>query len=161
MLKKLGKGYRAVVIGATGGIGGAFLDLLQADPACGEAIALSRSTDPAIELEDEASIAAAAEQIGGGGPVHLIIDASGILPDGTEFYGAQELAQIVASDTRYPSCLADKLFTYSLGRSPRYTDVVYLGRVQSQFAAGGYTLEALATAIVQSDPFRMTHGETP
>lgn len=81
MLKKLGEGYRAVVIGATGGIGGAFLDLLQADPACGEAIALSRSTDPSIELEDEAAIAAVAEQIGGGGPVHLIIDASGLLHD--------------------------------------------------------------------------------
>lgn len=73
--------YRAVLTGATGGIGSALVEILQADPSCGEVVALSRSTKPAIDLEDEASIAEAAERTGRDGPVHLIIDATGILHD--------------------------------------------------------------------------------
>ncbi len=67
---------RALVIGASGGIGAALAAALGADPHY-EVIALSRSSTPAIDLTDEASIAAAADWVGG--PLHLIINAVGAL----------------------------------------------------------------------------------
>ncbi|RME27697.1 MAG: DUF1592 domain-containing protein, partial [Deltaproteobacteria bacterium] len=89
------------------------------------------------------------------------VDASGELPDGTAFYGARELAAVVAADARYPACIVEKLYTYGLGRSPTYTDAPYLERIEAEFADGGYTFEALVTAIALSEPFRMRHGEEP
>jgi NAD(P)-dependent dehydrogenase (short-subunit alcohol dehydrogenase family) len=67
---------RALVVGATGGIGAALLAALRADPSV-EALGLARRTDPGIDLLDEASIIAAARAIGA--PLHLIIDATGAL----------------------------------------------------------------------------------
>ena len=67
---------RALVIGASGGIGAALAAALGADPYY-EVIALSRTGVPAIDLTDEASIAAAADRVGG--PLHLIINAVGAL----------------------------------------------------------------------------------
>lgn len=89
------------------------------------------------------------------------IDASGELPDGSTFYGARELSALIARDERYPTCITDKLFTYALGRSARYTDAPYLVAIEDRFAAEGYTFEALAVAIATSEPFRMRHGESP
>ena len=48
----------AVIIGATGGIGAAFADLLEADPAVAAVTRLSRSTG--LDLANPASIIAAA-----------------------------------------------------------------------------------------------------
>jgi len=78
-LKSFGLGYRAAVVGATGGIGKAITSYLSRDPNCADVVALGRRTSPAIDLEDEASIASAAEQVGKDGPVHLVFDATGIL----------------------------------------------------------------------------------
>lgn len=85
-----GKGVNAVVIGATGGIGGALAAALERSPAVSRVLQLSR-THPAgaapghwrqIDIEDEASIAAAADDIGGTvGALHLVIVATGILHD--------------------------------------------------------------------------------
>lgn len=71
---------RAVVIGVSGGIGKALADALAASGT--EVIGLARSAaSPAdrIDLLDEDSIAAAAERIGAGGLVDLVIVASGTL----------------------------------------------------------------------------------
>ncbi|QZD95191.1 SDR family NAD(P)-dependent oxidoreductase [Qipengyuania gelatinilytica] len=70
---------RAVVIGASGGIGAALANQLEA--AGTDTITLSRSADgdAHLDLEDEASIAAAAERIGGGAPVDLVFVATGYL----------------------------------------------------------------------------------
>ncbi len=78
-LESFGLGYRAVVVGATGGIGKAITSYLSRDPNCADVVALGRRTSPAIDLEDEASIASAAEQVGKDGPIHLVFDATGIL----------------------------------------------------------------------------------
>ncbi|MDR6215674.1 SDR family NAD(P)-dependent oxidoreductase [Paracidovorax wautersii] len=78
-LPSLPHGYRALVIGASGAIGGALLAHLQADPRCGRALGLGRSTDPAVDLDDEASIARAAQQLAGQGPWHCIVHAAGVL----------------------------------------------------------------------------------
>ena len=70
----------AIVIGSTGGIGAAVLAQLQADAQFARAIGLSRSTDPALNLLDEASIKAAAQYITSLAlPVGLVVDATGML----------------------------------------------------------------------------------
>lgn len=81
VLKSLGRSYRALVLGASGALGRAFVEALQADTACVEVVGLSRSSQPAFRLEDEASMAAAVVALAAQtpGPYHLIIDATGAL----------------------------------------------------------------------------------
>ena len=68
---------KAIVIGASGGIGGALAEALGARGA--EVIRLSRRSDPPIDLEDDASIAAAAAALAGRAPFDLILIATGLL----------------------------------------------------------------------------------
>ena len=68
---------KSIVIGATGGIGAALADALEAR---GVAVTrLSRQSTPPIDLESDASIAAAAATVASDGPFDLILIASGIL----------------------------------------------------------------------------------
>ena len=78
-LSHLRPGYRAIVVGATGAIGSAWVDALKADPRCGEVIALSRQSQPALDLLDEASIADCARWLCMQAPLHLVVDATGAL----------------------------------------------------------------------------------
>lgn len=72
--------YRAVVIGATGGLGAAFIEHLERDPNCVRAVRLGRHTDPALDLLDEPSIERAAAWLHNQGEEwDLILDATGIL----------------------------------------------------------------------------------
>ena len=68
-------GLHAVVIGASGGIGAAFADLLDADPQVGLVTRLSRASG--FDLTDPASITAAAAALVS--PPDLIIVATGLL----------------------------------------------------------------------------------
>ena len=80
-MQRFGPDYRAIIFGASGGIGKAFADLLDADPACASVTRLSRSGDArnAFDLTDENSIAVAAQALMESGPYHLMIDATGML----------------------------------------------------------------------------------
>jgi NAD(P)-dependent dehydrogenase (short-subunit alcohol dehydrogenase family) len=80
-MNSLPVGYRALVIGASGTIGAEFAALLSADPRCGEVVKLHRHSLPAIDMQDEQSIAAAAKALAGGAPFHLVIHAAGLLHD--------------------------------------------------------------------------------
>jgi len=75
----LGTAYRALVIGASGAIGGAFVQAFAHDPDCALVLGLSRQSQPALYLEDEASIVAAARHAADSGPFHCIVDATGAL----------------------------------------------------------------------------------
>lgn len=68
----------AVVIGC-GGIGGAFVEALRAEGAFDAVVALGRNSTPALDLLDEASIAACAQWLGARGTPELVIDATGVL----------------------------------------------------------------------------------
>ncbi len=74
----------AVVIGASGGIGAALVAALCDEDTYDVVHALSRSGagDAFINIEDEASIAAAAARIAAGPAPSLVIVASGLLHDG-------------------------------------------------------------------------------
>jgi NAD(P)-dependent dehydrogenase (short-subunit alcohol dehydrogenase family) len=71
--------FRALIIGASGAIGAAFVAQLEADPKCAGVVALHRHSLPAIDFADEPGVAAAAAELTSQGPFHLIINAAGVL----------------------------------------------------------------------------------
>ncbi len=87
------EGFRALVIGAFGGIGAALVDALRDDPRCAAVITLGRSSVPPLDLTDPASIERAAADVSGQGPFHLIINAAGVL-HGPDFMPEKRLADL-------------------------------------------------------------------
>jgi NAD(P)-dependent dehydrogenase (short-subunit alcohol dehydrogenase family) len=79
MMRSLPEGYRALVVGATGAIGAALLQQLQADPRCAAVVGVSRQSSPGLDLLSEPSIQACAQALAGQGPFHLVLDATGAL----------------------------------------------------------------------------------
>ena len=79
MMESLPQGYRALVLGASGAIGGALVNQLGSDPRCQQVHALSRQSDPAFDLLNEDSMAVCAAALAHLGPFHLVIDATGAL----------------------------------------------------------------------------------
>lgn len=76
-------GGLAVVVGAHGGLGAALLRALQADTGFAAVRGLGRTSEPPLDLQDEASIARAAAQLDTAGlPLRLVIDATGFLHGG-------------------------------------------------------------------------------
>ena len=70
--------FKALVLGASGAIGGALVDALRADPHCTQVQTLSRS-EHQFDITDPASIAQHADQARAAGPYQLILDATGAL----------------------------------------------------------------------------------
>ena len=71
--------YRALVIGASGAIGQAFVHALQNDPRCIHVEALSRAQGSGFDLQDTAGLAAQAAALAARGPYHFMLDATGAL----------------------------------------------------------------------------------
>ena len=87
-LQSLPEGYRAVVFGASGGLGSAFVRALCSDKRCAEVYAGSRreihvASDKVrgfrFDLEDEESIVAGVKRCAQHGALHLIVVATGML----------------------------------------------------------------------------------
>jgi NAD(P)-dependent dehydrogenase (short-subunit alcohol dehydrogenase family) len=79
MMSSLPDPFHALVIGASGTIGAAFVDLLRASPRCGSVTGLQRALPPCLDFADEDSIARAAGELAAGPSFHLIINATGLL----------------------------------------------------------------------------------
>lgn len=90
MMQSLPQNYRAIVFGASGAIGGAFVRALSDDPRCACIYAGARTLHVAasekvrpfvFDLQDETSIERASSRIASDGPVHLVLIATGVLHD--------------------------------------------------------------------------------
>ena len=92
-LPSLPNGYRALVVGASGAIGAAMLQMLHEDPHCGLAVGVHRRSQPALDLRDEAGVAAAADHLSGQGPFQLIVNAAGVL-HGPDFMPEKKLGDL-------------------------------------------------------------------
>jgi mono/diheme cytochrome c family protein len=88
------------------------------------------------------------------------IDASGVLPGGKEFSGADELRSILLErkDT-FTRCLADRLLTYALGRGMKRSDQCFTDEIAKNLAKRDYKFSALVIEIVKSDPFQKRRGK--
>ena len=71
--------FKALVIGANGAIGSAFVDAFRSDPNCTHVELLSRESSGGFDLLDSESIRLQATLSGSSGPFAIIIDATGAL----------------------------------------------------------------------------------
>jgi hypothetical protein len=85
------------------------------------------------------------------------IDATGKLPDGTEFSGPAGLKKSLTTVRReeFASTVASKLLTYALGRGLEYYDQPAVRAIVRDCNANEYRLRDLITAVVMSTPFQM------
>lgn len=85
------------------------------------------------------------------------IDASGKLPSGQAFDGAQELEAIYRKDPQtFVQCVTYKLLTYALGRGLERYDRPTIKQISTRIAADDYRFSDLVLAIVNSLPFEMS-----
>jgi hypothetical protein len=125
----------------------------RSDPACA---ACHAAMDPlGFGLESFDAVGAWRTHEEGGLPV----DTSGVLPDGRAFDGPAGLrAVLLERREAFARCLAEKLFTYALGRSPDRGDRRAVADVARKLVADGYRFSALVLALTHSDPFQSRAG---
>jgi mono/diheme cytochrome c family protein len=85
------------------------------------------------------------------------IDASGKLPDGSEFTGPAGLTQVMVTKYRedFVRTVTEKLMTYALGRGVEYYDNPTVRAIARQAALDNYRMSSLIISIVKSTPFQM------
>ena len=86
----------------------------------------------------------------------LAIDATGELPDGTEYEGPAGLkAALLRHPDRFVTTVTEKLLTYALGRGVEYYDAPTVRAIVREAAADDYRLSTLIKGVVRSTPFQM------
>jgi len=85
------------------------------------------------------------------------IDASGKLPDGTEFQGPAGLSRLLLTTYRddFVRTATEKLLTYALGRGVEYYDYPTIRAITRDAARDNYRISSWILAIVKSTPFQM------
>jgi hypothetical protein len=87
------------------------------------------------------------------------IDNQGMLPDGTTVAGPVELrAWLLTRSDRFLGHLADRLFTYGVGRPAGPADRAMLASMAARVGARGRRMQDLIVEIVVSRPFRYRGG---
>jgi hypothetical protein len=90
----------------------------------------------------------------------IVIDSSGLLPDGRSFRGPDGLKAILKTDrAAFAQCLTSKLLTYALGRGLEGYDRATVKDITLRSAANDYRFSDLVTEIVNSRPFQMRRGD--
>jgi len=81
-----------------------------------------------------------------------VIDTSGEL-DGVAFKNAAELGQAMRQNAAAATCLVNRLYSYSLGRTPGPQERPFLTDAKQRFVEDGYRLRGLLRAIATSKAF--------
>lgn len=163
-MESLPDGYRAAVFGASGGIGGAFVDLLAQDTRCAVVHAGSRGSANypnhrvapfAFDLTDTDSISHAAEQIGDVDMVIVstgILHGDGLLPEKTvRAIDPAAMAQVLAINAIGPALIARHL----LPRMSRERRTLFaalsakVGSISDNQLGGWYSYRASKAALNQ------------
>ena len=92
----------------------------------------------------------------GGSP----IDATGKLPDGTQFSGPSGLRNTMSTSKReeFANTVTEKLLTYGLGRGLEYYDQPAVRSILRECGPGDYRMRDLVKAVVMSTPFLERRG---
>ena len=86
----------------------------------------------------------------------VVIDASGMLPNGTKFEGPSGLREALMQHGEvFVSTMAAKLLTYALGRGLEDTDGPAVRDIMRSAAPTRYSFSSIVLAIVKGVPFQM------
>ena len=89
------------------------------------------------------------------------IDASGALPDGTEFDGADGLRRVLLDRSdRFVATMLEKLLVYALGRGLESYDMPAVRGIAREASKDGYRFSALIAGVARSIPFQMRRSES-
>jgi NAD(P)-dependent dehydrogenase (short-subunit alcohol dehydrogenase family) len=148
----------ALVFGATGGIGAALCEALNATGHFTQIVGVSRRTTPAIDLLNESSLAAAAAHAAALGPLRLVIDATGFLADAAQSpekswrqLDPAHLARAFALNATGPALI----MKHALPLLPRTGKAVFatlsarVGSVEDNRLGGWYAYRASKAALNQ------------
>ena len=150
--------YKALVIGASGAIGAAFMEQLQHDPLCQTVIAVARSAiHPNIismHLDDEHSIQNAALAVKEQGPFDLILVATGVL-HGAGFMPEKRLADIdmkvlqetFTANTFGPALLLKHFVPFISARGVMALISAKVGSIEDNRLGGWYSYRASKAAL--------------
>jgi hypothetical protein len=95
------------------------------------------------------------------GQANLAIDASGQLPNGTEFYGPRGLRTLLLErPEQFSGTVTEKLLAYAIGRGPEYYDRATVRDITRAAAFENYRWSSIIVGIVQSTPFRKRRSES-
>ena len=95
------------------------------------------------------------------GQGNLAIDASGQLPNGTEFYGPQGLRTLLLErGEEFGATVTEKLLAYAIGRGPQHFDQPTVRAITREAALENYSWSSIIVGIVQSTPFRKRRSES-
>jgi NAD(P)-dependent dehydrogenase (short-subunit alcohol dehydrogenase family) len=148
----------AVIIGATGGIGHALVDAAQQSGQFGAVLALSRRSNPVLDVESEPSVHKAAQYAAEQGEIRLVVNATGFLHgDGFEpeksWHGldAAHMAKAFAVNAIGPALLMKHFLPLlpRAGRSVFATLSAKVGSIADNQLGGWYSYRASKAALNQ------------
>ena len=89
------------------------------------------------------------------------IDASGELPDGSQFEGVAGLRKLaVAHRDDFIRTFTEKLLMYATGRGLEYYDMPAVRQILREAAPGDYRWSSIILGITKSMPFQMRRSES-
>jgi hypothetical protein len=125
------------------------LEQHRADPSC--AVCHDRLDPPGFALENFDAVGRWRETEFGDA-----IDASGGLPDGSEFAGVSGLEHaLLARPNIFVTTLTEKLMTFALGRGIETSDAPAIRQILRDAKDDDYRLSTLILGVVKSPPFQM------
>ena len=84
------------------------------------------------------------------------IDASGVLPDGSQIDGPDDLrSALLRRPEQFVQTFTEGLLTYATGRKMEHYDMPTVRRIVRGAASRNYRFSALVQAVVRTDQFRM------
>ncbi len=84
------------------------------------------------------------------------VNATGKLPDGTEFNGVGDLKQLLSNDRKdqFTRCIAEKMLIYAIGRGTEYYDKCGIDEIMAYVRQNEYKFAYLIAGIIESEPFQ-------
>jgi hypothetical protein len=125
------------------------MDVHRSNPIC--ATCHSKMDPLGFSLENFNAIGAWRDKDAG-----QVIDASAVLPDGTQFEGPSGLQNILMTrKNQFVDAFVERLMIYALGRGLESYDMPAVRIVRRRAAADDYHIDTVILGIIQSVPFQM------
>jgi len=136
----------------------------RANPACASCHRMMDPLGLALENFDQAGRWRIVEESFDSRAASFVpIDASGVLPDGTAFDGADGLRRVLLNRSdRFVATMTEKLLTYALGRGLEHYDMPAVRAIAREAVGqdGGHRFSSLVLGVVTSAPFQMRRSES-